>query len=368
MVLFSRISILAALVLVLAVATGKDAVALNSLGQASCATSGYSTTYSGSCSGDAASASSTVTASESVALGTAQTVGLISGRIGALGSSKNGSSVSYNNGKGVFSYNLSLDEDGKAAGGSEQQWGIWINGAWTRNLYSRNTTSYAGNTTNGMVGFDYRISDEVLVGLATGYENTDNKTSFNSGNEDITGWTGAAYALFDIDKTFSLDVTGGYSRLSYDMDRKDGLLGTVINGETDADRLFGAVNLNGAWTDQQWQFGGRFGLLYAQEERDGFTETGEGATTVAKQTTTIGRASIGGDIGYAFDDVTPYVKANYNYDYKDGGSSDNNFLDYGLGLRFDMGNGVSGGVEGTGIAFKDNLKSYGANASLRVQF
>lgn len=371
MSVFKKIIVMGALVAVGAFANSSTSQAGGSAGACS-AVAAYSSTYAG-CSGDSASASSAVTSSESVAISAAQTVGLISGRISALTNSQTGSKMASNNGKGTFSYNLGIDEDGKSAGGADQKFGVWISGAWSKSKFNDASTKYDGTTANGMFGVDYRVTDGVLVGVAAGYESSDMDTKFNEGNEDSKGYTGALYALFNINKTYSVDVTGGYSSLDYDMDRIDSNVRSTITGETDGKRMFGSVNANGNWAVDNWKLGTNVGVLYAREKKDGFTESGTGATTVAANTTTLGRARIGGDIGYTYESVTPYARANFNYDFKDGGSienssADNQFLDYGLGVRLNLGNGVSGIIEGTGIAAKSNLSSYGANASLRVQF
>ncbi len=340
----------------------------NSLGQGNCTIAGYSTTYS-ACTGDTVAASTAITSSETVAIAATQTVGLITARINALTGPGMGSKMSYADGKGKFSYNIGLDENGKAAGGSEQKIGAWVSGTWSRTIYDKSDdSSFDGNSWNGMLGVDYRFTDQFLAGISAGYEDRNIATAGNEGNEDSNGWTVAPYALITLDKTFSISATGGYSSIDYDVDRLDPMVSTLIKGSTSATRLFGALDINGNWEKDKWTFGGSLGTLYAREKKDGFTETGEGALTVASKTTTLGRVRVGGDVGYSFGNVLPFVKAGYNYDYNDGGSGDSDSLDYGLGMRFNLSDNISGIIEGSGTALKDNLQNYSGTASIRFNF
>lgn len=335
---------------------------------APCTTAGYSSTYSGACSGNAASASSAVTSSETVAIATAATAGLVSDRLSALSIGGNNQTAKANASGYQLSYSLDLDEDGKSAGDGSQKFGVWANVTGSRFLFDKASSEFDGNLMSGMVGVDYRITDHFVAGIGFGYEQTEIDTTFNEGNEESKGWTVAPYAVYSYNKNYSVNLSGGFSQLSYDMDRKDQQDKNLITGETDADRWFGALNLNGNWTNDNLVYGANIGTLYTQEKKDGFTEVGSGATTVAAETTKIGRASIGGNIGYEFFDMmTPYVKAKYSYDYQDGGSADRNTANAGLGVNFALGSSVTAGIEAN-ASKKGDFKEAGGSASLRVNF
>ena len=335
---------------------------------ADCTTAGYTTTYSAQCTGNAASASSSVTSSETVAVATAATAGLVSDRLSALSIGGNNQTAKANKAGYQLSYSLDLDEDGKSAGDGNQKFGVWANLSGSRFLFDKSDSKFDGNLKSGMIGADYRINDQIIAGLALGLEKTEIDTSFNQGNEESNGWTVAPYVAYSFDKNYSANFSAGYSQLDYDMDRKDGVDSSLIKGETDAVRYFGALNFNGNWNNDNLVYGANIGTLYSQEKKDGFTETGNGATTVAAKTTKLGRASIGGNIGYEFFDMmTPYVKAKYSYDYQDGGSADRNTAAAGLGVNFDLGSSVTAGIEGN-ASKKGDFKEAGGSASLRIQF
>lgn len=334
---------------------------------ASCLTTGYSTTYD-SCTGNSASAGSTVTSSETVAVATAATAGLVSDRLSALSIGGNKQTAKANNSEYQLSYNLDLDADGKSAGDGNQKFGVWMNVSGSRFLTDKTDSKFDGNLFSGMIGADYRINDQFAAGLGLGYEKTEIDTTFNEGTMDAKGWTVAPYVSYTHDKNYDVNLSGGYSLLDYDMDRKDGVDKNVITGDTDADRWFAALNFNGNWANDDLVYGASIGTLYSQEKRDAFTEVGSGGSTVAAETTKIGRASIGANVGYEFFDMmTPYVKAKYSYDYQDGGSADKNTVAGGLGINFDLGTSVTAGIEGN-ASKKGDFKEAGGSASLRIKF
>lgn len=332
---------------------------------APCTTAGYSTTYD-SCNGNSAAASSTVTAAQTVAAAASATSGLVSDRLASItiGGKTTAKLKSTNN---SLSYSLDLDENGKAAGMGGQKFGLWTSFTGAHFDNAKADADYDGEMFSGLVGFDYRVNDKLIIGLAGGYEKTDTDTTFNEGNEEATGWTVAPYLGYAINNNFSVDLSGGYSSLDYDMDRIDQINRNTITGKTDADRIYGALNVNGNWNRNNFVYGASLGTLYVKEDKDGFTESGTGATTVASQTTKLGRVSLGLNAGYDFGMITPYAKAKYGYDYEDGGTGDSTYLNGGLGVSFDFGSSVTAGIESTATK-KGDYTDVGGTVNLRVQF
>src|SRR5690606_9381010 len=80
---------------------------------------------------------------------------------------------------------------------------------------------YVGDVKNGVAGLDYKLADNVLVGLAVGYEWTDFTTIYNRGWLEGQGVTIAPYFGYAFDN-FVLDVTLGRSWLTYDTMRGTG--------------------------------------------------------------------------------------------------------------------------------------------------
>jgi len=333
---------------------------------APCTTAGYTSAYS-ACSGNAISASTVVTSAETVGAAAAQTAGLVSDRISALASGSSGVKVSSANGVTKYGYNLSLDEEGKAAGNGGGKFGLWFAGAYTNVDYNKTGSNYDGDLTAGVVGFDYKMNDKLLAGVALGYEDSNITTTFNTGTEDSSGWTIAPYALYQLDKTYSVDASVGYSRLNYDVKRVEPRDLNSITGTTDAKRWFAAANLNGDWTMKKLQIGASAGLLSVSEDKDAYTEVGSGGQAVAAKSTDLGRAHIGGDLGYDLGAAVPYISADFRHDYNTD-SSDSSSVEVGIGSRFQFGDAISAGIEANTVQMKNDLDQWGALASFRVKF
>lgn len=339
----------------------------NTAQAAPCTTEGYSSAYSACSAGNANKASTTVTSSETVAVATSSTAGLISDRLSSINVG-GGTQLSQGNTNDFnLGYSLNLDEEGKAAGNGSQKLGVWVNMTGSRFDYDKANSKFDGNLISGMVGADYRLTDKFIAGVGLGYERTDIDTDFNTGTEEAEGFTVAPYAVYLIDNVFSVNASFGYSQLEYDLTRTEQNDRNIVMGNTESDRWFGSLNANGNWAMDNWMLGASLGTMYVEEDKDGFTETGSGALTVGSVKTEIGRASVGANVGYEVSKgVTPYVKTKYSYDYEDGGSDDQNTIDAGLGLRVNKGN-ISAGIEASGTQ-KGDYQSLNLSANLRVTF
>lgn len=350
------------------VALSGQAFAVGTTADLPCTTAGYTTTYSTECTSTSFSASTVVTASQTVDAAASQTAGLIAGRIGAMSGGGTGAKMSSANGVTQYGYNLSLDEDGKAAGDGKGKIGLWAAGSYTKLDYNKSGSAFDGNMSSGLVGLDYQVTDKLLVGLSGGYERSSITTTFNTGTQKSTGWTVAPYVLFQANKTYSVDVSGGYSKLNYDVTRTEPLNTVSITGTTDAKRWFGAANVNGDWTSNKLEMGASLGVLQVQEKKDAFVESGtSGTQSVAAQTTDLGRAHLGGDLGYNLGVAVPYVSADVRYDYSTD-AGDSSSVEVGLGSRFNLGKSVTAGIEVNSVQLQKDTKQYGATASLRAEF
>lgn len=194
-------------------------------------------------------------------------------------------------------------------------------GGFTEMSYShlRSTEAggqYSGDVKNGVVGVDYLVRPDMLVGLAGGYEWTNFTTTYNSGWLDGHGVTVAPYFGYTFDR-FVLDLTLGHSWLQYDNLR--GTSGRAY-GSYDAERNFVTSNLTATYYWRTLRLAPTAGLLFAREEAEAYTDS-----TGARQdgvTTRMGRASLGGEIGHPVNlqdicscSVEPFIKAKLNYDF-----------------------------------------------------
>jgi len=356
-----RVGVAVSIVAVLA------SVGLNSEAIAqSCTTTGY--TYNASCQGNANTSGTTVTSASLVATSAATTVGLVTSRVSQFRQGS-GSTV-----KGALpSQSLFAAGNGTGASAGENmdtRMGVWGNVAYLRSEGDKTGANFESDLMSGMVGMDYRvgsIDNPTFIGISLGYETADITTSFNRGNIDTHGITVAPYVSFGLTKVFSVDVVGGYTKMSYDTARLDTLSSGQINGKFEADRYFGAADLVGGWIVDKWSFGARIGASHVSEQQDAYTESN--GTTNGVDNIGVSSANTGVKVGYAFDKVQPYVGGTYSFDFVNSGGvyDERNTVGGSAGLNFTVTPSVSMNVEGRASA-KEDITNYGGSATLRLNF
>jgi len=196
----------------------------------------------------------------------------------------------------AFTVNTDLDADyrnsitGLSSGGELASHGLWTSVSASSLDNTLISTEYDGSLFLGMVGYDYRINKNLLLGASLGYESTDITTRFNNGSVKSNALTVSPYAAFRIFDFLSIDVILSYSFLDYDTTRP------AVTGGYDADRYMVSSNLNYYYLTGNWNFNARFGYMYTKENADGFTESN--GTRVRSQDTKIGEFQLGGKVGY----------------------------------------------------------------------
>lgn len=175
---------------------------------------------------------------------------------------------------------------------------------------------YVGDVKNGVAGLDYKLRDDLLIGIAAGYEFSDFTTIYNSGWLDGEGLTIAPYFGYAFDN-FVLDITLGRSWLNYDVMRGTG---GPAYGSYDATREFITSNLTATYGWRGLRLAPTAGLLFARETAEAYIDsTGVRQDEV---TSKMGRVSLGGEIGRPLDvgdlcvcSFEPFIKAKLNYDF-----------------------------------------------------
>lgn len=242
---------------------------------------------------------------------------------------------------------------GLSAGEGGPSYGVWASYSYSDFDNDFSATLLDGHRHNVLFGADMTPRDNMVLGLAAGYEFASIDTDFNGGDQDTDGFTIAPYFGLVLSDNWNVSASVGYSSLDTDQFRTDAL-GTRITSDPDSDRWFGTLNLNGYTTWDNWLFSGRIGMLQARNIQESFDESD--GTEVGKFTTELGQWNIGGEAAYAWGDFEPYLRATYERDFSQTrltlagtgpqpSNDDDNFL-FGLGLRyFSSDNGLSGNIE-----------------------
>lgn len=339
----------------------------------------YNGTYSQCSANNTSNQASTVATSNAVLkVAAGQSARLIGNRIaGAFGSDSPNMQVSANG------FTAST---GMAAGDMNGKAGLWVSGSLSDVEDENDDTEFDGNIYNTLIGADYQLSSNTVVGIAVGYENIDIDTQYNGfggndGNLDGDGYTIAPYVGFKLGQSASADLTVGYSSLDYDTLRYDPVTGNSITGDTEGERYFINAALNGDHkTAGNWHLRGRTSVFYASEDKDGYTETESTGATIAvdDDETELGQFLVDARFGYMFNMMEPYALAGIEYDFaKDGQpvaagqteSMDDDFgAKFGGGLDFHLSPNLTGGVEAYTVEFRDDYNEYNVTGGVRLKF
>lgn len=242
---------------------------------------------------------------------------------------------------------------GLAAGEGGPSYGVWASYSYSDFDNDFVATLMDGHRHNVLAGADMTPRDNMVLGVAFGYEFASIDTKFNGGDQDTDGFTIAPYFGLLLSDNWNISATVGYSSLDTDQFRTDGL-GNRVSSNPDSDRWFGTLNLNGYATWNDWLFTGRIGMLQARNIQESFDESD--GTAVGKLTTELGQWNVGGEAAYAWDDFEPFARVTYERDYSlsritlagtgpQPSDDDDNWM-FGLGLRyFSSENGLSGSID-----------------------
>jgi hypothetical protein len=262
-----------------------------------------------------------------------------------------------------------------AGDGASIAYGIWGNYSYTDYENDLSSTAFDGTSHSFLGGIDFAFWGDSVLGVAFGYEKGDIDTAFNQGNQDTDSYTIAPYFGALLTDSFSVDFNVGYSKVDYDQFRILPGTTTRVSSSPDADRWFGAFNLNSVHFYNNWILGGRFGLLYASSVIDSYTESN--GTLVSESRSKVTTASIAGDVAYSFKNFEPFLNLSYqrNISYREISvitgpqpTNDNDDILLKAGVRYFNKNGVSGNMEYSKRFERDDFDEDRISFTVRVDF
>ena len=200
----------------------------------------------------------------------------------------------------------------------QNKWGIWTSG-------SGNFVNVGGDgngkgydfTTGGVnLGLDYRLTQNIAVGIAVGYAHTSTNLA-GDGSVDVNSGKAGVYATY-YNRGFYVNgyLGGGYNNYNT---RRDGLLGNAI-GNTGGGEFNSFLNGGYEFHYGGWTFGPNGSLQYSYVDFSGFTESGSLAPLrIPSQSedslrTNLGlSASFNWQVGSVL--VTPTLQASWQHEY-----------------------------------------------------
>jgi len=205
---------------------------------------------------------------------------------------------------------------------SEQRVGTFVNGNVNFGDKDSNTNEPGfGSTTIGTTaGIDYRVTDNLALGVAVGYVSNNTDLKNNLGNVDIDGYNVSVYSNF-VQDNFYTDAVVSYGWNNYEMRRKIAFDNRTATANPDGNQL--SVDVNSGYNIKSGNFsvGPTVGVRYDRVNIDRYTEEGAGSLNMAVEdqkaesvVLSLGaQASV--SISTGTGEVIPYVRASYEHEF-----------------------------------------------------
>ena len=270
--------------------------------------------------------------------------------------------------------------DGKSAGSATKDFGVWANfgNAWIKDDHQ--FENFHGIIATAVLGGDYRVTDQFLVGVATGYEGARITTPFNNGSLTANNVGIAPYMGYNFNQNYSVDATAGYAFLKYNMTR----LSNSVYGTTYGGRVFGATNFNAKTTMGNWQLGTGLGYMYLSEAQNAYREMGTAGTQVDRVNIRLGQLRSTTRVGYFettdWGFLNPYVSVRPEYDVNKSPAgivdattgtkavSDRFGATFAGGLVAGVGDDLTLMLEGSSGQFRSHMSMNGLTGTIRYRF
>lgn len=299
-------------------------------------------------------------------------VGAVTGRIAAMAAPKPGGGVrgaslqtSSIDGSGNFKFAMNAEDLGLASGDDANVFGIWGMGAYTNFKSTASGAKYDADAYNTFIGFDWRATPELLVGIAGGWSTLD---------LDKKGWGGDGYIKTDDELTVMpylaynftdeliVDAAFAYSNGEYkDNDGTD-------TGSYTSNRYLSNIGVSYYYLVDAWTLSSRLGYMYVNGDLGKYSR---GGVDVANPDSYLGQVSLEAKAGYLFDvGAEPYVGLRYMYDTQISATpagSDYDEFEGLLGLNWYSGDWTLN-LEGGASMGRDKYESYRGQAYIRYEF
>lgn len=245
---------------------------------------------------------------------------------------------------------LGLDPRGGAAGADEifGRLGFFINGSYSWQDHNENSfePGFEFEERKIMTGVDYRLTDDMILGVSAGWVDSDTDIDSNAGNIETVGYNIALYGSYYPTEELYVDFIGGYGGKEHDIHRNiqysipgAGPAGTVnnrANSDPDSDNYFATVGTG--YQLNMAQFGVPSLIVtpmlrfdYVRLELDSYTEKMSDANTTTPGSSWNLRvtgeefdsltSNLGVQADYAWSQswgvVMPFVSGEWVHQYKD---------------------------------------------------
>jgi outer membrane autotransporter protein len=250
------------------------------------------------------------------------------------------------------------------------------------------------HTAGVTLGADYRLTDQVLLGMAFGYLRTKSDFDASAGNSTVNGYSLSAYGSYYILDKLYVDGIATFGWNDYSTDRNIPNVNATANGSTDGTQFAISVSTGYNFNAGAFTFGPTGRVDYVQVHIDGYQETGANPfnLNIRSQNPASVTTALGGQATYAISTqwavLMPLVRFEWLHEYKDGSRTvtatvvadpatgvsvqtnnpDRDYFNLGAGLSATFRHGVSGFFNYETVLGRDNFTSNAFTAGVRFEF
>lgn len=235
---------------------------------------------------------------------------------------------------GPVTYYAAADDSGMQSIFQMGRLGAFLNGSFTTG--DRDETSFEPGfdfDNWGMTaGVDYRLMENLVLGLALGYSDTETELDDSAGDIDSDGYAVSLYGIYNIDALY-LDAIATYGSQDYDTVRNvrytvDVPVDQTFLGDSDSDEYSVSLGAGYDFNQRGFTYGPYLQFNYLKTEIDGYTERlarinsdpGSGlALTFDDQNIESFTSVVGGQASYAvgtgFGVLRPQIRLDWEHEY-----------------------------------------------------
>jgi outer membrane lipase/esterase len=278
---------------------------------------------------------------------------------------------------------------------SDQRVGVFLNGDVNfGDKESRtNEPGYDFTTTGVTAGIDYRVTNNLALGVAVGHVSNDTDLNNNLGEVEVDGYAVSGYGNF-VQGNFYTDAVVSYGWNDFDIKRQIAFDNRRANADTDGNQLSVDVNSGYNFKSGNLSYGPTVGIRYDRINIDDYTEEGAGSLNMAVKDQKADSVvlSVGAQASYAFNTsigtVIPNVRASYEHDFADEAreietelvtqpgipirtttdSSDRDYVKLGAGVQVQFSENFAGAIDYETVVGREDFTDHALRGEIRYQF
>ena len=213
---------------------------------------------------------------------------------------------------------------------TSKNWSVWSEGSVSiTTIGDNNNSSSKDIDTHGLaLGFDRKLNNNDLLGLALQFSQSDTDIGTNGTGIDSKNYKLSVYRTRPLNDDNFIEGLLGIGSINFDLVRKNGT--NTLTGSRDGNQIFASLNYGKTFSKKDFSLTpiGRIDLGYT--ELDSYTETGTDALSYGKQGVESGLASIGLEISdiieFSDSSLKPFGLMEYGLDFSNSSDTKMNYV------------------------------------------